>query len=60
MDGRLLLDPGWTILEVKLQQAMPLWLSSILSGGNIYKTRFSKYGEAYRRQMSEKHQLMAA
>ena len=60
MDGRLLLDPGWTILEVKLQQAMPLWLSSILSGGNIYKTSFSKYGEAYRRQMSEKHQLMAA
>ena len=60
MDGRLLLEPGWTVLEVKLQQAMPLWLSGILSEGGIHKSSFSKYGEAYKRQMSEGCRLMAA
>lgn len=51
MDGVSLLDPGWTILEIKVQQAMPLWLSAILSEGSIYKGSFSKYGEAYRQQL---------
>ena len=51
MEGTLLLPPGWTILEVKVQRAMPLWLTSILSEGKIYKASFSKYGEAYRQQI---------
>lgn len=51
MDGISLLKPGWTILEVKVQEAMPLWLAAILSGGGIRKTSFSKYGEAYRQQL---------
>lgn len=51
MEGRLLLEPGWTILEVKVQQAMPLWLSAILDEGKIFKGSFSKYGEAYRQQL---------
>jgi SPX domain protein involved in polyphosphate accumulation len=51
MDGISLLDKGWTILEVKVQEAMPLWLAGILSGGNIRKSSFSKYGEAYRQQL---------
>ena len=51
MDGISLLDPGWTILEVKVQEAMPLWLASILSAGGIRKASFSKYGEAYRQQL---------
>ena len=51
MDGISLLDPGWTILEVKVQEAMPLWLASILSCGGIRKASFSKYGEAYRQQL---------
>ena len=54
MDGLPLLDPGWTILEVKVQGAMPLWLSAALSEGQIFKTSFSKYGEAYRREMLKK------
>ena len=49
MDGLPLLPDGWSILEVKVQQAVPLWLSAILSEGGICKTGFSKYGEAYRR-----------
>ena len=51
MDGTSLLDEGMTILEVKVQEAMPLWLTEILSTGKIYKGSFSKYGEAYRRQL---------
>ena len=51
MEGISLLKEGWTILEVKVQGAMPLWLSSILSEGRIYKGSFSKYGEAYRQQL---------
>lgn len=54
MDGQPLLDPGWTILEVKVQGAMPLWLSAALSEGGIYKSSFSKYGEAYRRELLKK------
>ena len=51
MDGTLLLDEGCSILEIKVQQAMPLWLTDILSRGKIYKTGFSKYGEAYKEQV---------
>ena len=52
-DGVPLLPPGHSILEVKVQQAMPLWLSALLDRGKIYKTSFSKYGEAYKRQMQK-------
>ncbi len=51
MDGNSLLKDGYTILEVKVQQAVPLWLSDILTKGKIYKGSFSKYGEAYRQQL---------
>ena len=52
MDGQLLLPAGSAILEIKVQQEMPLWLVSILSKGKIYKTNFSKVGEAYKRILS--------
>ena len=48
MDGKLLLPPGSAILEIKVQQELPLWLVSILSKYKIYKTSFSKVGEAYK------------
>ena len=51
MVGTPLLPDGYTILEVKVQQAVPLWLSALLTKGQIYKTSFSKYGEAYRQQL---------
>ena len=51
MDGIPLRPPGDTILEVKVQQAMPLWLTHILDKGRIYKNSFSKYGEAFRQQL---------
>ena len=49
MEGISLLPPGYSILELKVQNAMPLWLARALSEAHIYKTSFSKYGEAYRR-----------
>lgn len=51
MDGLPLRPPGHTILEVKVQEAMPLWLTHILDEGKIYKNSFSKYGEAFRMQL---------
>ena len=51
MEGISLLPEGWTVLEVKVQQAMPLWLSEILDTGHIYKGSFSKYGTAYKQQL---------
>ncbi len=51
MDGLPLLPAGWSILEIKVQGAMPLWLSAALSEGNIFKSSFSKYGEAYRQEL---------
>lgn len=51
MDGTSLLPSGYSILEIKVQDAIPLWLSAILDKEKIYKNSFSKYGEAYRQQM---------
>ena len=50
MEGTPLLDEGYTVLEIKVQAAMPMWLSHLLAEGRIYKGSFSKYGEAYRQQ----------
>ena len=52
MDGIPLRPEGETILEIKVQEAMPLWLTEILDGGRIYKSSFSKYGEAFRQRMA--------
>ncbi len=53
MEGTLLLPEGWTILEIKVQEAMPLWLAHILDKGRIRKSSFSKYGEAFRQQLAD-------
>ena len=53
MDGISLMPEGHTILEVKVQDAVPLWLSEILDTGRIYKGSFSKYGAAYSDQLKK-------
>ena len=52
MDGISLLPEGCAVLEIKVQQAMPLWLTKILDEGQIRKNSFSKYGEAYKQQLA--------
>ncbi len=60
MTGIPLRPPGETILEIKVQEAMPLWLTGILDRGRIFRTGFSKYGEAFRQQLNEtRHVLLA-
>ena len=52
--GVPLLAPGETILEIKVQDTIPLWLVRILSEGSIRHGSISKYGEAYRMSMQTK------
>ena len=49
--GISLLNPGDTILEIKVQDTIPLWLVRILSEGQIRRGSISKYGEAYCRSL---------
>ena len=46
--GRPLLDENNVLMEIKCSGGIPLWLCGILSRERIYKTSFSKYGEAYK------------
>ncbi|MCQ2520704.1 MAG: polyphosphate polymerase domain-containing protein [Lachnospiraceae bacterium] len=57
MDGAAtdaLLKPGESLMEIKVSEAMPLWLTDILSELEIYPTSFSKYGKAYLNMIKEK------
>lgn len=47
--GMPLLEDGTVLMEIKCAGGIPLWMTSFLSKEKIYKTSFSKYGEAYRK-----------
>lgn len=47
-DGKKIISDDHTLLEIKTDGAMPLWLSAALAECRIYPTRFSKYATAYR------------
>lgn len=49
--GELLLDEGSWLMEIKINNGAPLWLSKILSQYKVYPTSFSKYGTEYTKQM---------
>lgn len=51
--GSKLTDPDMRIMEIKIPNAMPLWLSAILDEMKIYPGSYSKYGEAYKRVFSK-------
>lgn len=51
--GEQLLEPGQTLMEIKIPGIMPLWLSKVLSRLMIFPTSFSKYGKAYTKVFSE-------
>ena len=46
-----LLEKGYYIMEVKIINAMPLWFVDILSELEIRTASFSKYGNAYKRNL---------
>lgn len=45
--GKLLLNKNQALMEIKVANAYPLWLTHILSEMKLYPTSFSKYGTAY-------------
>lgn len=45
--GEAILKDDLVLMEVKIAKAMPLWLTKLLSDNKLYKTSFSKYGNAY-------------
>lgn len=45
--GTSLLDSNLTLMEIKTSRGIPLWLCDVLSELKVYKTSFSKYGNAY-------------
>lgn len=47
--GNNLIDKDMVIMEIKVEQAFPIWLSEILAKHKIFKSSFSKYGTAYRK-----------
>lgn len=57
--GTLLLDGDMSILEVKTNGAMPLWLAHALTQCGILPGSFSKYGAAYERTQRLAHDAPA-
>lgn len=52
--GDKLLADGMCLMEIKTSGGMPLWLCNALTDGRIFRTSFSKYGEAYRQMLKNK------
>ena len=45
-----------TLMEVKTKDAIPLWMTQLLTDNHIYKKSFSKYGTAYTTKLREQLQ----
>ena len=54
--GRQILEPNQILMEVKTKDAIPLWMTKILTDNHIYKKSFSKYGTAYQTKLREQLQ----
>jgi hypothetical protein len=46
--GKNILKEGYALMEIKTSGGMPLWMTKVLTENSIFKTSFSKYGNAYR------------
>lgn len=47
LGGNRIINEGTILMEIKIPDAMPLWLVKLLSDNKIYKSSFSKYKRAY-------------
>lgn len=54
--GLPILKPDQILMEIKTGTSIPLWMVEILSKLHIYKTSFSKYGNAYQAIFLKEHQ----
>lgn len=50
--GYRLQAPGTALMEIKITDAMPLWLSSLLAECAVYPAAYSKYGVCYQEHLS--------
>ena len=55
--GKEILEPGQRLMEIKVANAMPLWLTELLDQFKIYPVSFSKYGRAYQEQLIQKAEI---
>lgn len=58
--GNCIIPEGMALMEVKVAGGMPLWLTHFLTENKIYKTSFSKYGNAYKEMLKKKKGLKYA
>jgi hypothetical protein len=52
--GRAILSEEESLMEVKAEGGIPLWLTQLLSAEGIHKRSFSKYGKAYEQLLNER------
>lgn len=50
--GKKLIQPDQHLMEIKVPGAMPLWLSHILDRLEIRSSAFTKYGNAYKQELT--------
>ena len=48
------LIPGGTLMEIKTATAIPLWLAHTMSENRIFRSSFSKYGNAYKKLLFDR------
>lgn len=46
--GNAIIDDNMALMEIKVVGGMPIWVTRLLSKRGIFKTSFSKYGNAYK------------
>ena len=49
--GTPLLEDGKVLMEIKTSGGIPLWMTRVLTEEQIFKTSFSKYGNAYQKMI---------
>ncbi len=52
--GHKVLPPGYTLMEIKTMDGYPEWLNAVLSGSRLYRSSFTKYGNAYKELVLKK------
>ena len=56
LSGQVLLEENTWIMEIKVPQAYPIWLTRTLSDLSIYPVSFSKYGTVYRKEFTREEE----
>lgn len=56
--GEPIIGEDQRLLEVKVANAIPMWLVKVLSENHIYKTSFSKYGTAYQKLYQRRRKIV--